>query len=331
MYSFKIRKKIGVLGILTGVVFLVGIAFSIREVPDNQRFSHYPNTQYFKSVEILTNEQVRRRIMDETPGLVEALTQRNAIKIVRLLRSWAADNMDLNSRGTSYWEKLNRGDQTLANMLYLFDHDLLGVHCADGSRFLGMIYNLFGYNETFLYNSGVYFRDTNFLHLNEGTTHVITLVKVLHQGQDLWVAEDVLFDSEYRVPGEEVSDFSDILKRIKANPNARVERVHDQRVFDREWLTLSEQEANGVDDFEDFAEKVQVASGPDYYKFGWDSRIKQESSSAQILRELLDFEGPIYPFHLFLFPIDGGWEFLGVSGIYPLEEQYKTRISVSTS
>ena len=159
---------------------------------------------------------------------------------------------------------------------------------------------------------------------------MIILFKVLYQGQKLWVAEDVLFDSEYRIPGEEVSDFSDVLRRIKATPNARVERVYDQRGLDREWLALSEHDVKNVNDFEDFSEKIQVTSVQGHYKFGWDTRIKQESSSAHILRELLDFEGPVYPYHLFLFPIGDQAEFLGVSGLAPLEEQYKTRFSDST-
>ncbi len=121
---------------------------------------------------------------------------------------------------------------------------------------------------------------------------MITLVNIPYQGQKLWVAEDVLYDSEYPIPGEDVSNFSDILMRIKTHPNATIERVHDQRALvDREWLSLSEREANGAYDFQDFAKKIKVTSLQGLYKFGWDTRIKQESSSAQILRDLLHFEG----------------------------------------
>ncbi len=186
--SFAIGQKSGVLAILISVALLVGIGIAtlefpyeqwladvpgtqsvkssqvsineqglLREVLEKQNVSPYPDTQFFNSVGVLTNEQIRTRIVEETSGLTEALSQKNDIKIVRLLRTWAAENFDLNYRGTSYWDKLYSGDQTLANMLYLFDHNLLGVHCADGSRFLAMIFHLFGYHDTFLYNSRVYF------------------------------------------------------------------------------------------------------------------------------------------------------------------------------
>ena len=350
--SFTIRQKIGVFGIFVVLIGLVGIVFSLREdsnnqratpnqdfkpievltkVPNNQKFSRYPDTQFFKSVSVLTNEQIHRRIMEETPGLKEALRQGENIKVIRFLRSWAAENVDLDSGGTYYWNKLNPGDQTLANMIYLFDHDLLGVYCGEASLLLLKIYHLFGYQETILYNSGVYFQDTNLLSLNEGITHVITLVKVSYQGESLWVGEDVLFDSEYRLPGDEVSNFSDILRRIKGNPNALVERLHDQRVLDREWLTLSVGEVNEVLDFEDFTKKIKVTRRQGLYKFGWDVWIKQESSSAQILRKLLDFEGFVYPYHLFLFPIGPGLEFLGVRDMDSLEKQYKTREFISAT
>ncbi|TDI94743.1 MAG: hypothetical protein E2O73_16395, partial [Deltaproteobacteria bacterium] len=80
----------------------------------------------------------------------------------------------------------------------------------------------------------MYCRDSERLHLNTGKTHVISLVKISDGGRELWVPEDILFDSEYRIPGEPVSDFSDLIALLKANPAARIERVIDERNFSRD-------------------------------------------------------------------------------------------------
>ncbi len=119
---------------ITTILVLTSLPSS--EILATQDVEPLPDAEFFASVKIATDESIRKRIVRETTGLAEALAAKQDLTIIRLLRGWAADNMDVNGGGTSYWLKLEKSNRTLGNMLYLFDHNLLGVHCGDGSRFL---------------------------------------------------------------------------------------------------------------------------------------------------------------------------------------------------
>lgn len=314
------------LKIIAGIITVFILNFMVgTEGIGRQGVGPFPDAEYFASVNIATEESIRERIVSETTGLAAALSAKREVEIIRLLRRWAAANIDLNEKGTSYWLKLDRNNRTLGNMLYLFDQNLLGVYCGDASRFLQKIYTLFGF-ESIFYDSGVYFRDPDFIDLNEGYTHVIILVLIIHENKELWVAEDVLFDTEYRLPGEEVSDFAKVLAEIGSSPHRRIDRHYDQIVFTRERLSISENAANTADKFVEFARSIQVITGPDQLKFSWDTWIKQESSSAQIVRELLGFDGHVYPYHLFRFPIGQSKQIPGVNHLQSAEDIYKSRL-----
>ena len=318
-----LRTITGIMTILSLICMPGTIGFTRQDV------SPLPDAEYFRSVNIATNELIRKRIVSETTGLEAALGKKQDLKIIRLLRGWAADNMDLNEKGTSYWLQIDQSSRTLGNMLHLFDHNLLGVHCGDGSRFLQKIYELFGY-QSMLYNSGVYFTHPDFIDLNEGYTHVITLVKITLQDKELWVAEDTLFDTEYRLAGEEVSDFFKVIAQIGTNPHIQLDRQYDQVVFNRERLSISKKAVEAANEFAEFARAIHVKSGPDPFKLGWDTWVKQESSSAQILRDLLVFDGRVYPYHLFRFPIGQSKQIPGVNNLRSVEDLYKSRLNART-
>ncbi len=299
------------------------LLFSDSLAHSEEIVSRWPNSRFFKSVNVLNKKEIRLRILKETPGLLDALIRRDDILILRLIRNWAANTIDLNSGGTSYWMNLDSEDRTIMNMLYLFDHNLLGVHCGDASQFLGMVYKLFGYSETYAYNSGVYFQDEHLQMFNEGKTHVITLVKAKFGGREYFIAEDVLFDSEYRLSNEKVSDFGKLLRRLKANPSSPVERMYNQRPFKRETLSVLKEKLASTKNFEELFRSIKVETRPDIYQFSWEKWIKPKSKSAKLLRKVLNFEGRVFPYHLFLFPIGGNWDFLGIKGLKPFEEHYK--------
>jgi hypothetical protein len=58
--------------------------------------------------------------------------------------------------------------------------------------------------------------------------------------------------------------------------------------------------------------------------------IKQESGLAKILRELLGIDGPVYPYHLFRFPIGGSWRVPGVSNLRSVEDIYRSKLPQKT-
>jgi hypothetical protein len=96
-------------------------------------------------------------------------------------------------------------------------------------------------------------------------------VKILRNDKELWVAEDILFDTEYRLAGEDVSDFSDIISQIGSSPHRRIVRLHDQIVFNRERLSISKKAADAANEFEEFAKEIHVKSRLDHFKMGWDT------------------------------------------------------------
>jgi len=55
-FFFTISKKWGAFGLLTSGVILAGIALYASGAFDNNGIHRYPNTQFFKSVGILSNE-----------------------------------------------------------------------------------------------------------------------------------------------------------------------------------------------------------------------------------------------------------------------------------
>ena len=281
----------------------------------------WPDRAYFETATVPSEEAVRRRILDESPELRRALSADDSLGAIRALRGWAAANMDLNGGDADYWLRLPRTLRTLPNMLHLFDENLLGVQCGQGSRFLKGVYELFGY-EAVHYNSGVYFLDSERLHLNTGKTHVISLVRISDGARELWVPEDILFDSEYRIPGEPVSDFSDIIALLKANPAARIERVIDEHRFSRDRNQIAKAAISESRSFSELLRHIDTRRAPDRFKDRWDHWIPQEGVAARLLRQVLNYEGRIYPYHLFLFPIGRNRGVPAIEGLVAMADAY---------
>lgn len=123
----------------------------------------------------------------------------------RILRHWVAQVVDWSTQSLLLDIRVPNFSFLSAYEMYkLFINDEGGVWCGVASDLLRKVYRLFGF-ESYHLNYGI--PDT--------VTHVVTLVVIEHDGQEILSVQDAYFDVTYEFPSGEPMDYFTMLALLK--------------------------------------------------------------------------------------------------------------------
>jgi hypothetical protein len=161
----------------------------------------------------LLRELVTRDMSLREPGLTDWET-------VNRLRDWSARNLDLATesllldRDPSF-EFYNR---SAGEIFAAFFQDRGGVWCGGSAYALMEVYRLFGFQASFLdYGEP------------SALTHVVTLVKIRHDGVEKTVVQDPTFNIAYAAQGGVPLDLMELLGMLMRHQHERVRLVRGGR------------------------------------------------------------------------------------------------------
>ncbi len=155
---------------------------------------------------VLLTELVTREMSLRTPGLTEW-------EMVNRIRDWAHANIDLSTQGYL----LDRNPsfdfyrRSAAEIFAAFLADRGGVWCGGAAYSLMKLYRLFGFSASTL-NYG----------RPEVMDHVVTLVRIVHEGQEKTVVEDPTFNLAYANIAGDPFDYFELLTALMRREHGRI-------------------------------------------------------------------------------------------------------------
>ena len=151
---------------------------------------------------------------------------------VNLLRRWAYQNSDVAMNNSCLIDNPDLRPQNAAEIFSKFQQDKGGVYCGGASVFLTKLYQLYGF-DAYALNMGK-------PSLSQSLTHVLVLVKIRHNGQEILVVQDALFNNTYTHLDRTPLDYFELIKLLKNRQESQVKVVQDQD-GDRDTLLCANQ------------------------------------------------------------------------------------------
>ena len=195
--KIRVRKKLLFVLVSLGlfVVFAAATAgsffgFKLAQNPQLLKNLYHLYVQKQETPE-LTDEEIVKRIVDETPALKdnEAVSQ---FEIVSAIREWTFSNVPVVFSDAELFVETVGGVTSavqipLSQRLSLFETGEAGAQCGATATTLRDIYELFGF-EAFTVNAG------QVADKPPQPTHILTLVKINHDGREILSVQDSFFN-----------------------------------------------------------------------------------------------------------------------------------------
>ena len=287
-----------------------------------------PDENWFRGNVVAPDSAIRDRVLRDAPELSGALESGDRLAAVRALVRWTVSVVRRRSPedvNPDYWYRLRPEDRTVGAMLALFDHDALNAHGRGASGFLAGVCELFGF-PAYAYCGGVSL-PVDGESAAETFLHRVVFVATSNAGKEVWLAYDPLFASEYRLVGEECTDVRDLLNRLGRDPQTPIDRSSLAEP-PAPVVIESPGEGHAAVTFDEWVARVRTR--PSKHRLQFADLLAGKRRVVDFVRDKLDFEGPVRPWHLLLFPVQYQRELETVADLsFRLEEIERPAASVS--
>lgn len=138
---------------------------------------------------------------------------------VNLLRQWAVETIDWSTR-SALLDAPSANRYYSRDAVWIFDGFLAdrgGVWCGGAAYALAKLYELYGYEAT-TYDHGI----------AGSETHVVTLVRITHDGGKLWIVQDPSFDLTYTDTTGKPLDVRRLIDSLQAQSIEQIRVLHGQ-------------------------------------------------------------------------------------------------------
>jgi len=238
----------------------------------------------------LLRELITKEMSLREPGLTDW-------EVVNRLRDWSHANTDVSTEGYLLDKDTSFAfyNRSAAEIFAAFLQDRGGVWCGGAAYALMEVYRLFGFQASFLdYGKpGV-------------MTHVVTLVKVMHDGTQRTTIQDPTLNIAYAATDGTPYDYFELLTALLQHQAGRIRMLHGSREGGDALVYPGEGGPSFDHVIDPGARPIQVfENGVRKYK----SRLSWESferRSGKSIRAFLKRQGhPENPLYLFLYPLAG--------------------------